>query len=238
MKLHLAPIALSRLAPERAGVVADLHRQDVADGAVVDALDEFPFRRIVAITQARDDRQVFCAGRFGRFEHAAHAGRVDGDRFFAEHMLAGGDGGLQMCRPKVGRRGQDDDVDVRGQKFFVGIEAGERAIGVDNDAPGVCLDQLLERAFGPIGKDVGDGRELAIGIRRNRVTHRAASPPAAADQPDLEHVTASGMGRPGDQQVRGERRAGHCRRRCFEKLAARSGGVGSRGMVVGHVRIL
>ncbi len=85
--------------------------------------------RVVAVAQARDERQVLLLGFFGGFQHAADAGGVDGHRLFAEHVLAGGDGRLQMRRAEVRRRGQDHDVDVGGQQLFIGVKADERVIG-------------------------------------------------------------------------------------------------------------
>ena len=46
------------MVPERAGVVAGLDGQDVADRAVVDAFDRFALRPIVALAEAGDDRQI------------------------------------------------------------------------------------------------------------------------------------------------------------------------------------
>ena len=78
--------------------------------AVVNALDRFLEPVVVAQAEARDDRQVFRLRLFADFQHAAHAGGIDGDRLLGEDVLARGDRGLQMQRAELRRRAEQHDV--------------------------------------------------------------------------------------------------------------------------------
>ena len=134
--------------------------------------------------------RFFLLGFANRFQHAAHAGAIDGDGLFAEHMLAGGDGGGQMSRAKVGRGGQDDHVDIRVHHLLVGVETGKAVIVVDGEAVAQIfrLRRILDvgpTALQAIFKQIRHRRELDVVVRPHGVHRRTAAPPAAADQADL-----------------------------------------------------
>ena len=102
LPFHVAPARLRGLVPEAAGVVGALQGDDVADGAVVDALHRLALGVLVAAAQAGDDRQVLLLGLAARVQDRADAGRVDGDRLLAEDVLAGLDGRLEVHGRKCG----------------------------------------------------------------------------------------------------------------------------------------
>ena len=67
-------------------------------------------------------------GQLAGFHDHFDAGHVDGGRLLHEHVLAGFDRGLEVHRAEVGRRGEDDVVDLGdGEQFLVGVEADEAA---------------------------------------------------------------------------------------------------------------
>ena len=89
-------LAWRGLVPERALVPVAARRDDVADGAVVDALHRLEVALLVAALRAGDDAEAFFfAASVGR-QHRADAGAVDRDRLLGEDVLAGGDGGLEV----------------------------------------------------------------------------------------------------------------------------------------------
>ena len=93
--------------------------------------------------QADADGQRFFACLFGRGQHAAHAGRVDGHRLFHEDVFAGLDGRLEMDRAKTGRRGQDHQVGTGVDRLLIGVEADELPLLGDVDPIGLfALEQL------------------------------------------------------------------------------------------------
>ena len=125
LPFHVAPVRLARLVPQCARVVGAVQGHNVADGAVVDALHRLALGVFVAITEAGHNRQILLLRFTARFEDGANAGRVDGYGLFAEDVFAGGDGGLEMCRPKVRRRAEQHHV-ANGDDVLIRVEAGEQ----------------------------------------------------------------------------------------------------------------
>ena len=76
----------------------------VTDGAGVNFGDGFAHAQVVAPAETRHHGEVFTFRLGGGFEHGTDASAVDGDRFFAEHVFAGGDGGFQVLRAEGGSR--------------------------------------------------------------------------------------------------------------------------------------
>ena len=179
--------------PERSGVVAGANGDDVADGAV---LEDTPHglldARIVSPAQSRNDGESFLVGELARFDDAAHARRVDGDRLFDERMFAGRDGIGQVLRPKVGRLGKQHDVDAAVDDLLVGVESGEHAVGCNLHLVLHAFEpaQLAEAVLGDVGERVANRHEHVFGMCRQRILggRRAAEP--GADQADSERFVA------------------------------------------------
>ena len=93
-----------------AAVPVAAERDEIADFAVVDALDRFLVRALMAALQADADFEVLLLRFFGGGKNAADAGRIGGDRLFHEHMLAGVHGIFEVQRAIAGRAGDDDDI--------------------------------------------------------------------------------------------------------------------------------
>ena len=72
--------------------------------------------------------QAFLLGHFVGREDLMYAGRIDGHRFFHEHMLPRLDGRLELIGPKTGRRTQEHHVDVAGNRPLIRIQPHELAI--------------------------------------------------------------------------------------------------------------
>ena len=149
----------------------------------------------------------FCLASSPASITSLHAGHVHGRGLLHEHVLARLDGRLQVQRPEMRRRGQDDVVDLRhGQQLLVGVEAGEAPFLRDFDAQ---LGQLRPAAGQPVLEQVGQGDHLDVlllglrafgrrprcgsrdriddlGGRAEGVQHRAGAAAAAADQADLD----------------------------------------------------
>ena len=124
-------------------------------------------------------------------------------RLLAENVLAGVDGGLQERGMEVRRAGDQHDVDVAVDHLLVGVEADEAMGVVDRPAaPGYFFLSSSQAALELLGEDVGHGHQPDVLAGVHGIGGRAAATPAAADQPDLDHVAAGGMGAAGQRQGR------------------------------------
>ena len=204
---------------DRPAVPIDPHRQDVADGAVVDPLDRFDILRLMMALQADADLEVLLLRLGGGGDHAVDADRVGRHRLLHEHMLAGPDGGLEMDRPEARRRGEQHDVDPSVERLLIGVEADEPAVFRHIDLVGMALRQLPVALGEPIGKRVGHRDELDRPGCGQRLLAGPGAAPAAADQGDLDQVVPGGMSRSGQAQRTGECAAGGQNGRRFQKFA-------------------
>src|SRR6266581_659914 len=78
LPLHVGPRRLTRVHPQAALVPVDLAADEVADAAVVDALDRRAVARVVAPLRAGHDGEPFLGGEVGGRHDGAYAARVHG----------------------------------------------------------------------------------------------------------------------------------------------------------------
>src|SRR5262249_54526181 len=120
--------------PQFAGVVRALESRNIADLAVVYALERFAHAGVIAPAEPGHERQVLALCLLYGMETGAYAGSVHSDRLFAEYVFAGRDRCLEILRSEAGRRGEDDDVDVfQFEKALVRIPADELVVFADID---------------------------------------------------------------------------------------------------------
>ena len=166
--------------------------------------------------RGRDDRLV--------------AGRIHGHRLFGEHVLAGGNRGLQVGRPESGRRREDHVVDVAGDHLLVRVPPGELLfLGHCDLVPE--LRQVLEALGETVREQVADGHEPDARSGGEHVVDGARAAPAASDHADADLVASSGEGS-GDVDGRGERAANDGRRGGAQEIAP--GGCAEGVVVAAH----
>ena len=152
-------------------------------------------------------------------------------------MLAGGDGGFQMGRPEVRRRGENHDVDAAVDQFLIGIEAAEMMIFGDGDLVAGFLLQLLgelvQAVFDFVFERIGHRHQLDVLIGVQGIVRRPGAAAAAADEAQLQRIVARRVNRSGKCQAAGQCAGGD--RGGFQKLTARSGVwvFGRHGLVSG-----
>ena len=88
LPLDVGPLRLPRLHPQTALVPINLGRDDVADGAVVDALHRRPVTCVVAPLRSGHDGEALLGGEIGRGDHGAHLHRIHRHRLLHEDVLA------------------------------------------------------------------------------------------------------------------------------------------------------
>ena len=144
--IGLAPFRLASMMPKSAGQIIDLHRQDIADGAVVDPFDNLALRQVVTVAQSGNEGQFFLACFLDRLEHRADARSIDRDRFFAKDVLPRGDRRLEVQRTEMGRCRQQHDVDIALEDLLVGVEADEAAFrgNIDLGSQGRIGQKILQ----------------------------------------------------------------------------------------------
>ena len=69
-----------------------------------------------------------------RLDHAAHAGRIDGNRFLDKAMLAGFYGVGQRLWAKVWWLGENYHIDAAVDYFLISIETHEQVVVVNSNA--------------------------------------------------------------------------------------------------------
>ncbi len=176
--------------PEGPGEIVGVQGRDVADGAVMDAADGFAHRRVVAPAKACPHRQPGFARRDGQGGDTPDSGSIDGHRLFAEDVLAGADGRLQVHGAEMRRRAQEHDIDAAADHLSIGVEADELPGGRHVDLVGEVGpgSQLFQAAGDAILEGVADGPELAVAVGQHRLGGRPGAAPAGADQADLERL--------------------------------------------------
>ena len=213
--VHVGLVGLARLGPAAGAVIVGEQRHDLADLAGVNAANRFAEAEVVAEAEARHDRDVLLPGEFASLQHGAHAGGIDGTRFFGEDVLARFNRGPHVNRPKVRRRREQYDI-ARRDHVLVGVESGEARLGFYCDLVGDFLfgAEVGEARLQPILEGIGHGDELDVLVGGEGLDGGSGAAIAAADEPDANDVVTRGM----------ERRGGNGSGRCREKLAARRHG--------------
>ncbi len=120
-----------------------LDGDDLADRAVVDPLHRLADAQVVAPAEPGDEAEVLLLGLFGGGHRHLHRRHVDAVRLFAEDVLAGVDGRLQVDGVEVRRGGDQHHVDAALDQLLVGVEADEAMIVVDGHLLGIHLLQPL-----------------------------------------------------------------------------------------------
>ncbi len=193
MPFHVGPIGLARIGPEANREVVALNGGDVADSAVVDALDGFDLGLVVAIAEAGDEAQVLLLGFLASLENRAQSRSVGGDGLLAENVLVGLDGGLEMNRTEVRRCGEEHNV-ASINHALVSVEADKLVIrsNINLRLEGRALE--IEKAgIELVLEHVAEGDELDVGIGLKGVDGGSASAATATDQADLDGIVFGGV---------------------------------------------
>src|SRR5690606_5270863 len=168
---------------------------DVADRAVLDLLDRVTHAQVIAPAQTTNDAEVLFLRLGGGFQHAADARRVDGDRLFAEDVLAAFNRRLEVGRAEVGRAAQQHHIGIGGNRLLIGVEADEALVVGDGELLAELFTEIALRAFDGIGESIGQNGQANIRFGVHRVDRSAATTATATHQSDLKNVAAGGVGR-------------------------------------------
>ena len=207
LPLQLTPGRIALDDPDGAAVPVAAGVDDLSDRPALETPDRLLVVGGVSALGAADDAQPLVLRPPAGFQDPADTGDVHGHRLLHEHVLAGRDGGLQVRRPKMRRRRQDDVVDVgHGQELLVGVPADEASLLRHLDAEFL---QLLVAARQAVLEQVRQGHDLDVLLANPRtlghvlgvvtfpgidhpgsgtqgVEHGAGAASAAADQADLD----------------------------------------------------
>ena len=132
-------------------------------------------------------------------------------------------GRLQMCRSKVGRRSQQNDVDPAVDQPLVAVRTAELAVRrhVDFLRDVLLFGQSREAQFHPIRKSVRHRGQPRSRVRMQRLDRRPRPSPAAPHQADAQDIATSGVHSPRLlADCHGEAGCGSRSRAVFQKLPA------------------
>src|SRR6516165_153991 len=207
--------------PEPALIPVAARGSDSADFAAVNAAHRFPVVVFVAPLGAGHHRQPPAIGFLEILQNHANAGTVHPNGLFGEHMLAGGNGGMDVSWAEPWRRRQSYQVAILDDPF-IGVQAdelpGRRDIDVLPD--GVIVSQTIQAALQAIAEGIAHGGEADIGSAAEALRGGFGTAAAAADQADADHVRPIGMNI-GHQAAGHGRAAGH-NRRGLQKIPPRA----------------
>jgi len=234
-----------RLRPDRTAVPVHAHRQDIADGPVMQSFHGLEIVGLMTPLQADADLEVFLLCFLGRGEDPAHAGAVDGDGLLHENVLALPDRFLEVNRPEAGGGGEDHQVS-RGNGLLVSVQPHE-LVGLGHiDRRTVLLLQVPIARVELVFEGVRHGHQLdAFLAGVERLIGRAGTASAAADQRHSDGIPGRGAkGKPFHRQGAQERAARHgagsglqetpASNRPFDEL--RAGHLGLRVLGIFHGR--
>ena len=162
---------------------------------------------VVAPAESGNEPEVLRLRQLLGGHDLAHARRVGRARLLAEDVLVGVHRRRQVLRPEARGRGQQDDVHAAVDHLVVGIEPEERVVDLHARAQLLAAPQPRRRSFDDGFFDVGDGRQLVVGVRGQRLGGRSGPPAAAADDANLDGVR-DGLGGDDSREAHGHR-TGH-----------------------------
>ena len=182
--LHLGPAGLRDAVPQRSLIANCAGRLDVANHAVADAFPDFDPRQLAAQLRACQDRESEALGTIRRRLDRFHAGHIDCEWLLEEDVFARVDGGGKMHRPKMRRRGIQNEVDAGLQQLLICIEPDEAA-RIGNVLP--FLVQIAARRFDTVRKYVRQRGDLQMRTRVEEIQRGAAPATTASDETCLEY---------------------------------------------------
>ena len=198
--LHFSTAFLASLAgiPDSAAVPVNPRGENVADGTVVNPLEGFHVVPLVVPLETNADLQIFFLCGFDGRENFADSGCVDGNRFFHEDVLAGGNSRFEVDRSEAGRSRQNDQINIAGNHFFVGVKPSKFVIVVDLNLVAELRLQKRVLTLKVIGERVshcdeldGTGRFIRVASCAECLARRACASAAAPDDADLDCLIAS-----------------------------------------------
>ena len=148
LEFHFGLVFLTVAIPDATTVPIDAARNDVADLAVVDALDGFHVAGFMAALQTDTNHQVLLLGFLDGGQHAADTGSVGGDGLLHEDVLVLRDGILKLLGTESRRRGDDDQVAIAVDGFLVSVQAAEDIVFRNSHLIGVTIGQVPDGAAG------------------------------------------------------------------------------------------
>ena len=131
LKFQVGPLGLARKFLKRLREIGGFDGDDFSDRAFRELGERGPHAGVVPPAETGDDCQVFLLRQFAGGEHRAHTRSVDGHRLFDKGMLPLFDGILQMGRPEMRRRRQDDHIHTAVDDLLVGVETDEFVVAAD-----------------------------------------------------------------------------------------------------------
>ncbi len=177
---------------DHTGVIGRIVGLDVADLAIVNALESFPARPVVAPAEPGRDRGVVRLGDLRGFEDGAYAKGIRSHRLLTEDVLLGFDCSAQMLGSEAGWGGEQDDVNPTIDHLLERIQACEGAFRGDIDFVGVTFLETADRFVGFILEGFPDRPEFHIGIGVHGLLCGTAPAPARSDEPDLQCAGGGG----------------------------------------------
>ena len=240
LPFHVAPAGFALDDPDLAAIPIRAAIDDLADGAVLDALDRLVVFALVPPLRAGHDAEVFLPGEFPSLDDHAHAVSIHGRRFFHEDMFARLDGRLEVHGTEVRRGGKDDIVHIgQGNQLFVRVEPCEAMIVAEVHFQGL---ELFATTVHAIRKNIGQRHNLNIrlggfgagldvfgvvtgvwinniGGRTEDIQDRPGATSPTTDHADPDRIIRGRMAGDDKRQFRNRSHTGHGERGVLEELA-------------------
>ncbi len=123
--MHVSPIGLPFLVPNRTTIVIGLKREQITDGTVMQSTHQFLKAIRMAKAKPGNDRKLFLLRKLTGSKHGPNARTVHSHWLFRKDMDARVDSFLYVNGTEVRGRGQKDNVHSTREQLIEGIETNE-----------------------------------------------------------------------------------------------------------------
>ncbi|OAV63632.1 hypothetical protein Barb6_03632 [Bacteroidales bacterium Barb6] len=184
---HIAPFGTFALVPPRPLIPMGGSRNNIAYQSVLHLYKGFPIVAAVTALVAGHNGETLARSHFGGSNDGTDTGRVNGTGLFHKDMLARFHSRLEVFGAEMGRRAEQDKVNLlHRQHLRISIKA-EEAVGIVHFVVELFA-QHLPAGIHPVGEQINQRNNRHIVARFEELRRRTRPPVAATHECRLQRL--------------------------------------------------